>query len=234
MWHCPAFQTARTVHPGREVQNRNNSRGVRVLSTARRKWRVWRRPQGQGSRSAALQGAQREETGWRVTLTVASGGIVIVLVCFCSIIKILVQVLPENNLQDSLYDCRSMSLDRWRMLPANEKNSPAAALLSKERLYSKQYHIPYSAWPSWVHRSYDLHLVAHRVRSELQKSIFLKQGINVPKDPVELSYWIIQNLPLEDYHRLKLLNINNPCQRLRAELSILEMVSSLVVKLSIE
>ena len=48
----------------------------------------------------------------------------------------------------------------------------------------------------------------------------------IPRDPIGLSYWIIQNLPLEDGQRLQLLSINNPNQRLRAELSILQQVWS--------
>ena len=138
-----------------------------------------------------------------------------------------VKVLPEDVLGDSLYECRSVMLDKWRMLPAKEKNSPANQLLSQQRLYNKQYHFPSSVWPNWVHQLYDLQYLAHRVLTELQKSIFvnMKSTVNISNDPVVLSYWVIQNLPLEDEQRLKLLNINNPIQRLRAELSILQRVS---------
>lgn len=148
-----------------------------------------------------------------------------ILFSFSSILA-RVKILPENVLTDALYDCRSTSLDRWRTLPAKEKNSPAGQLLAQQRLYRKQYHLPSSVWPNWVHQSYDLHFVAHRVLSELQKSIFInmESTVNITKDPVLLSYWVIQNLPLVDEQRLKLLNINNPIQRLRAELSILQRV----------
>lgn len=59
---------------------------------------------------------------------------------------------------------------------------------------------------------------------ELKRTIFVDSETVaiIPRDPIDLSYWIIQNLPLEDSQRLQLLAINNPNQRLRAELSILQ------------
>merc|ERR1712071_718992 len=92
------------------------------------------------------------------------------------------------------------------------------------RQYRKQYQVPYSVWPCWVHKSYDLLLISERVLDELKRTIFvdMKTMDIIPRDPIGLSYWIIQNLPLEDGQRLQLLSINNPNQRLRAELSILQ------------
>lgn len=101
------------------------------------------------------------------------------------------------------------------------------SLLSQKRIYDKQYKIPQSVWPSWIHRSYDLQFVAQRVLLELRTSIFVDVGSGsiVPRNPIDLSYWVIQNLPLDDDLRLQLLSINNPNQRLRAELSILQRVN---------
>jgi hypothetical protein len=49
-------------------------------------------------------------------------------------------------------------------------------------------------------------------------------SLQLPKDPVELSYWVAQAMPLVDEQRLSLLQINSPIQRLRWELCILEKV----------
>lgn len=141
-----------------------------------------------------------------------------------------VEILPENILSDSLYDCRSLSLDKHRLLPTStaENNSISGGfirtLLSQKNIYEKQFHVPYSVWPSWVHRSYDVKFVTQRVLQELRTSIFISLGSDaiIPTDPVDLSYWVIQNLPLENNQRLFLLNINCPNQRLRAVLSILQ------------
>lgn len=143
-----------------------------------------------------------------------------------------VKVLPETLLQDSLYECRSHSLDKHRLMaPAALGKGATDHFQSQKRLYDRQYKVPYSIWPSWVHRSYDLQLVTQRVGQELRQSIFLNVGsspktIRIPSDPVELSYWVIQNLPLDEEQRLELLSINNPNQRLRAELSFLQRVLS--------
>ncbi len=137
-----------------------------------------------------------------------------------------VQVLPENLVPDSLYHCRSCSLDKCRLFPPTSSDISVTSLLSQKRIYDKQYKVPYSVWPSWIHRSYDLQFIAQRVLLELRTSIFVDVGSGsiVPRNPVDLSYWVIQNLPLEDDLRLQLLSINNPNQRLRAELSILQRV----------
>ena len=48
--------------------------------------------------------------------------------------------------------------------------------------------------------------------------------MKIPKDPKLLSYWVATNLPLDDSHRLKILEINCAVQRLRFELSLIEKV----------
>ena len=136
------------------------------------------------------------------------------------------QILPEILTSDSLYHCRSYSLNKYRLSPVDSSVASVAPLLSQKRIYDKQYKVPQSAWPAWVHRSYDLQFAAQRVLLELRTSIFVDVGSGsiVPRNPIDLSYWVIQNLPLDDDLRLQLLSINNPNQRLRAELSILQRV----------
>lgn len=145
-----------------------------------------------------------------------------------------VQILPEISMSDSLYDSRSMSLDKFRLSPSTVSDPLIRSIITQNRVYKKQYQIPYSVWPSWVHRSYDLLLISQRVLEELKKTLFVNiETVSIiPSDPVDLSYWIIQNLPLEDSQRLQLLKINNPNQRLRVELSILQQART-SIKLSI-
>jgi len=139
-----------------------------------------------------------------------------------------VQILPEKLLPDPLFESRSTSLDRYRLTPSTGTDSYSESVLSQHQLYKKQYRIPYSPWPCWIYRSYDLLLISQHVLDELRRTIFIdgKTAAIIPRDPIDLSYWIIQNLPLEDSQRLQLLAINNPNQRLRAELSILQKVWS--------
>ena len=51
--------------------------------------------------------------------------------------------------------------------------------------------------------------------------------VKIPRDPKELSFWVATNLPLDDTHRLKILEINCAIQRLRFELSLIEKVTFL-------
>jgi hypothetical protein len=48
--------------------------------------------------------------------------------------------------------------------------------------------------------------------------------LKIPSEPIALSYWVAQNLPLVDAQRSNLLEINSSIQRLRWELSFLEKV----------
>ena len=134
-----------------------------------------------------------------------------------------VQILPEKLLPDSLFEARSTSLDRYRSTPSAGADFHSESVRLQHQLYKKQYKIPYTPWPCWIYKSYDLLLVSQRVLEELKRTIFVSSETVdiIPRDPIDLSYWIIQNLPLEDSQRLQLLAINNPNQRLRAELSIL-------------
>ena len=47
----------------------------------------------------------------------------------------------------------------------------------------------------------------------------------MPDDATDLSYWVTQNLPLDDSLRLHLLSINNAIQRLRCALSMIIKVT---------
>lgn len=48
-----------------------------------------------------------------------------------------------------------------------------------------------------------------------------------PSNPLEFSYWVLANLPLEDHQRLILLSLNSPIQRLRWQSSFFEKYLSL-------
>jgi cereblon len=50
------------------------------------------------------------------------------------------------------------------------------------------------------------------------------QRDKMPQDPVEFSFWVAGNLPLDDAMKLHLLQVDNAVQRLRCELSIMKKV----------
>ncbi|KAL5014116.1 hypothetical protein ScPMuIL_008386 [Solemya velum] len=80
-------------------------------------------------------------------------------------------------------------------------------------------------WPPWVYKMYDTDILMQRVKAELQKWNQSLQSSVFPQEPAELSYWVAQNLPVDDSLRLQLLSINTAVQRLRCELSIIQMCS---------
>lgn len=139
-----------------------------------------------------------------------------------------VEILPENVLSDALHLACPATFNRYRVPPGVGGSLFTCRPLIQKRMHRKLLKLPCTVWPSWVYGNYDLDLLSERVRNELRKSLFVdgsSSGSPLPRDPIELSYWVIKNLTLEDKQRIQLLSINNANQRLRAELSILEQVS---------
>jgi cereblon len=60
-----------------------------------------------------------------------------------------------------------------------------------------------------------------RVKTELQKWDDTLSSSKLPSDATKLSYWVTQNIPLNDSLKLHLLSINNAVQRLRCALHII-------------
>ena len=51
--------------------------------------------------------------------------------------------------------------------------------------------------------------------------------VSIPVDPVELSFWVAMNLPIDDAQRLRVLQMDCAVPRLRMELSLLKKVSKM-------
>ncbi|XP_053378068.1 protein cereblon-like isoform X2 [Mercenaria mercenaria] len=88
----------------------------------------------------------------------------------------------------------------------------------------------YTWWPPWVYKMYDTELLMKRVKTELQKWDDTLSSDKLPKDATKLSYWVTQNIPLDDSLKLHLLSINNAVQRLRCALHIICKCSILCCK----
>lgn len=70
-------------------------------------------------------------------------------------------------------------------------------------------------------------MVVQNVKKELYQWNSSYVPDRLPSHPVELSYWVIQNLPLDDDLRLNLMGIDSAVQRLRCSLSIVQKVQTL-------
>lgn len=140
---------------------------------------------------------------------------------------------------------RSRSLDHLRL--GNDYRKERA--IRKVEHYDAMF----TPWPAWVYRMHDPIRLANKIQHNLQfietsKCVYqhynyctfkesasssqiviknissLKGGSVIPKEPTELSYWVAQNLPLEDKERIVLLNYDCSIPRLQQELKYLTEV----------
>lgn len=123
-----------------------------------------------------------------------------------------VKILPEISLGTPLFDERLVSLDRLRTVPRNKVEA-------KRQQKLERHDAVVTPWPSWVYRQYDSRRLSIKIRQFLQ--YIETQGSNIPEDPTELSFWVAQNLPLDDNERIILLNHDCAIPRLQWEIKYL-------------
>lgn len=116
-------------------------------------------------------------------------------------------------LEDSEEDYK-VAMDRQGRIISCVKMSPK----SKVNRFSTAH---FTWWPPWVYKMYDKELLIKRVKQELQKWDDTLRSDKLPNNATELSYWVTQNIPLDDSLKLHLLSINNAIQRLRCALHII-------------
>lgn len=119
-----------------------------------------------------------------------------------------VKIVPEITLGAPLWESRVASLDHLRTQSSKEVREKV------ERLDAIS-----SPWPSWVCRQYDPKRLSQKIRAHLD--FIEKRGSHVPDDPTELSFWVAQNLPLDDNERITLLNYDCAIPRLQREIKYL-------------
>lgn len=148
-----------------------------------------------------------------------------------------VRILPERVLPDHLEGARPQSHYRFCCCPAQQEfvktamDSQGHVLASinmlKKRQLNKFTSSYFTQWPPWVYKMYDTEHLINRIRNELCSwNDTLKKDSN-DLDPIDFSYWVLQNLPLDDSRRIHLLSIDSAVQRLRCELSIMQSCSIL-------
>ncbi|XP_012284303.1 protein cereblon [Orussus abietinus] len=123
-----------------------------------------------------------------------------------------VKILPEETLGPANFDERLVSLDHLRVDPTNEKEA-------KLRNKLERTEAAMTPFPAWVYRQYDAKRLSTKIRRYLH--FIQKRGINIPSDPMELSFWVAQNLVLDDNEKLALLSYNSAIPRLQKEIKYL-------------
>ncbi|KAI4488628.1 hypothetical protein M0802_011444 [Mischocyttarus mexicanus] len=130
-----------------------------------------------------------------------------------------VKILPEVTLNHPFLDSRLASLNLFRIQPTNEQES-------KQQDFVERVESVITPWPSWVYKQYDPVRLSSKIHHHLQ--FLKKRGSIIPKDPVELSFWVAQNVLVDDDERIDLLNFDCAIARLQREIKYLIEDRSLV------
>ncbi|XP_065351962.1 protein cereblon [Cloeon dipterum] len=81
-------------------------------------------------------------------------------------------------------------------------------------------------WPTFVYEQYSADKLVESIHAQLMELCHgREEQTKAPLDPLTLSYWVAQNLPLVDQQRTFLLNLDCPVQRLRWELHFMAKCS---------
>ncbi|KAJ8681843.1 hypothetical protein QAD02_017635 [Eretmocerus hayati] len=123
-----------------------------------------------------------------------------------------VRIMPEITLSHPIFEQRLTSLDHRRVMLLNQKDQATFDRIRK-------LDAAVTAWPDWVYKHYDPQILAFKIRQNLQ--FIVSRGSSVPTDPTDLSFWVAQNLPLDDKERILLLEYDCVISRLQWQLEYL-------------
>ncbi|XP_059178697.1 protein cereblon-like isoform X2 [Physella acuta] len=147
-----------------------------------------------------------------------------------------VRILPEISLCHALDGARLPSHYKIMVSPPDDSDDMiktavdrqgrafASVDLRRKSLVTKLYSANYTWWPPWVYKMYDIEWLAEQTRAELHSWC----PTSLPDDPVDLSFWVAHNLPIDDELRLRLLQFDSVVQRLRFGLSIIRKTDVLL------
>lgn len=129
--------------------------------------------------------------------------------------KVTVKILPEPRPASPLDNTMLWSLKLRRhcydqhfdCLMKNYKN--------------RRYHLAQYPLNSWVYDFNEISFYVKHITKELSR-FYMEE--HLPKDPISLSYWFVQNFQLTHEERLKIMKLNSCWERLRLELKYLKMV----------
>lgn len=143
-----------------------------------------------------------------------------------------VRILPELLVPRSLDGARPPSQNKFCCSPVMDTVTQTAVdrqgnvITSVNRMVNKQVDrfscAYFTHWPPWIYRMYDAEFMREQVLEELYTWNQTFRTMSLPQDPGDLSYWVAQNLPLDDNMRMHLLSVNCAIYRLRSEIAIMK------------
>jgi len=103
--------------------------------------------------------------------------------------------------------------------------------IAKKKAIYKHYSVC-TTWPYFVYLQYDEHVLVDKIHYKLKhelKGLAETVGNRIPQDATQLSYWLTQNLAMEDSIKTKLLKMDSPIERLKFELDLLGRAVSAII-----
>ncbi|CAG5126153.1 unnamed protein product, partial [Candidula unifasciata] len=140
-----------------------------------------------------------------------------------------VKILPEVSLVHVLEGARLPSHRKLMVSPPDDAEDMIKTAVDRQgrvltsvdlrcpNLITKMYTANCTWWPPWVYKMYDIDWLVEQIKTELHSWC----PASLPPDPVDLSFWVAHNLPVNDEMRLRLLTFDSVVQRLRFGLNII-------------
>ncbi|XP_025108167.1 protein cereblon-like isoform X2 [Pomacea canaliculata] len=125
-----------------------------------------------------------------------------------------VQILPELSFSRCLDELRPSTHNKFCF------NSMQKHILFKYKMDRFACAL-LSYWPDWVYKMYDKDVLKSQVVNELYTWNESFQSVSLPTEAADLSFWVVQNLPLDNNMRIHLMSLNCTVQRLQTEIHIL-------------
>lgn len=89
----------------------------------------------------------------------------------------------------------------------------------------------FTAWPDWVYSQYSPEGLMCKLRQEIRKwGDRTYSVINKINCPDHMAYWLADNIPITDVHKLQILSLHSSIQRLRLELHLIQNYKSLTCR----
>uniref|UniRef100_A0A0B6Z8Q2 Protein cereblon n=1 Tax=Arion vulgaris TaxID=1028688 RepID=A0A0B6Z8Q2_9EUPU len=139
-----------------------------------------------------------------------------------------IRILPEVSMVHVLEGARLPSHRKLMVQPPDDSDDMIKTAVDRQgniltsvdlrfkNPITKMYTANYMWWPPWVYQMYDIDWLVEQIKAELHSWC-----PSLPPDPVDLSFWVAHNLPVNDEMRLRLLAFDSVVQRLRFGLSII-------------
>ncbi|RZB40108.1 cereblon [Asbolus verrucosus] len=128
--------------------------------------------------------------------------------------QVTVKVMLEPPITSPIYNTQLNSLKIHRMYKCTEYRE-----FCKCRKY-RQYHLSQYPLAGWVYDKHEMCFLLDQLIRGLSSYYLIEF---VPDDPVQLSYWFVQNFQLRHEERLKIMVLGTAVERLRLELKYLNM-----------